>query len=88
MLLLIDAPPEDREVEFAIDVRSTSQRGRRWKSLGELSPMVRAVAHEQFDDIVKRVRIFAPPESVKQIQSVDDFADIVYETARERLLKS
>ena len=88
MLLLIDAPPEDREVEFAIDVRSTSQRGRRWKSLGELSPMVRAVAHEQFDDIVKRVRIFAPPESVKQIQSIDDFADIVYETARERLLKS
>ena len=76
--LLIDAPPAEREVEFNLNVR---QRPRdagdhagpgavRWRSLAELSPVVRSLAHEQFDDLVKRVRIFAPAETAAAVSAL------------------
>ena len=55
--LLIDAPPADKEVEFKIDV--FYQNEGIYRPLSEVSPVVRALAQEQFDDYVKRVRIFA-----------------------------
>jgi len=62
--LIIDAPPAEREVEFRLQVRLRSRdhgaAGEGWRSLAELSPVVRSLAREQFDDLVKRVRIFAP----------------------------
>ncbi len=58
--LLLDAPPIHKEIEFAIEVLSPdSLEG---SPLETLSPVVRALAHEQFDDCVKRVRFFAPAE--------------------------
>lgn len=72
--LLIDAPPVEREVEFRLDVldrtRDTGESEPRFRSLGELSPVVRALAREQFDDLVKRVRIFAPADAAKEIRGL------------------
>ena len=60
--VLVDAPPAEREVEFRLDVRIDGRRGCRWRNLEAMSPAVRALAHEQFDELVKRSRIFVPPE--------------------------
>lgn len=71
--ILIDAPPVKLEVQFQLDVR---QRDGSYRSLGELSPVVHALATKQFDDIVKRVRIFVRPELQDHVASID-FASMV-----------
>ena len=60
MDVLIDAPPQHREVEFRVDVwfRSTNE----YRPLREVSPIVDAMAKTQFDDCVKKVRIFVSRE--------------------------
>lgn len=60
MDVLIDAPPQHREVEFRVDVwfRSSNE----YRPLREVSPIVDAMAKTQFDDCVKKVRIFVSPE--------------------------
>ncbi len=58
--VLIDAPPQHREVEFRVDIFSASER--RYRSLREVSPIVDSMAKTQFDDCVKRVRIYATEE--------------------------
>ncbi|OHB79101.1 MAG: metal-dependent phosphohydrolase [Planctomycetes bacterium RBG_16_64_10] len=57
--ILLDAPPMQREVEFNIPVWFTTERC--YRPLGEISPVVRALAQQQFDDHVKRVRVFVHP---------------------------
>jgi HD superfamily phosphohydrolase len=57
--LVIDAPPLHREVEFHVDVRMSRERC--WKPLQALSPIVDAMARTQFDDCVKKVRVFVNP---------------------------
>ena len=37
--------------------------------------MVNALARTQFDDYVKRVRVFAEPALARQLAGRDDFAD-------------
>ncbi len=66
--ILIDAPPVKLEVQFQLDVR---QRDGSYRTLGELSPVVHALATRQFDDIVKRVRIFVRPHLRAAAQSID-----------------
>lgn len=80
--LLIDAPPAEREVEFRLQVRErTTPRSadttHRWRPLADLSPVVRSLAHEQFDNLVKRVRIFAPAESAAAIARCADLDEAV-----------
>jgi hypothetical protein len=53
----------------------------RWRSLESLSPVVRALAHEQFDDLVKQVRLFAAPEDVAAIQNSSGLEKIILEAA-------
>ncbi len=55
--VLIDAPPVQLEVQFRLNV---VQHGIA-RSLGELSPVVSALATEQFDAFVKKVRVFVSP---------------------------
>ncbi len=55
--VLIDAPPVGLEVEFKVNVRSQGE----FRSLGDISPVVQTLATRQFDDYVKRVRIFVHP---------------------------
>jgi len=56
--ILFDAPPQEREVEFRVEVHWPKENRYRW--LEEVSPVVRTLARQQFDDYVKRVRLFAP----------------------------
>jgi len=57
--ILFDAPPVRREVEFKVDVFFPKEDC--YRSLAEVSPVVKTLAHEQFDDYVKRVRLFVHP---------------------------
>jgi hypothetical protein len=84
--LLIDAPPAEREVEFRLAVREriaarSAAAPHRWRSLSELSPVVRSLAHEQFDNLVKRVRLFAPAESAAAIAACDGLDELILEAA-------
>jgi HD superfamily phosphohydrolase len=56
--VLIDAPSHKLDVQFQMEVRLSQGV---YRQLGDVSPMVQALATKQFDDIVKRVRIFANP---------------------------
>lgn len=57
--VLIDAPPVGLEVQFRLPVR---MRDGSYRLLGDLSPLVQGLATQQFDDIVKRVRVFVAPQ--------------------------
>ena len=83
--LLLDAPPAQREVEFRLQVRerpASSDDPPGWRRLEELSPVVRSLAREQFDDLVKRVRLFAHPDVVALIRGRADLEDLVLEAAQ------
>jgi HD superfamily phosphohydrolase len=60
--ILVDAPPQGLEVQFKVTVKmeSTGQ----FRALGEISPVVQALATKQFDDFVKQVRVFVHPRLV------------------------
>lgn len=82
--ILIDAPPAEREVEFAIDVRepAATTAGAVWMKLADRSPLVRSLAREQFDDVVKRVRVFADPEHAEAIAACPGLEEAILEAAR------
>lgn len=63
--LLIDAPPLHKEVEFKVDIYYPKER--KYFPLSHVSPVVNALARTQFDDYVKRVRIFADPSLAKRL---------------------
>ncbi|MFM1904481.1 MAG: hypothetical protein RLZZ440_2381 [Planctomycetota bacterium] len=83
--LIIDAPPAEREVEFRLQVRErlagSSQPGWRW--LEDLSPVVRSLAREQFDSLVKRVRIFAPAHDATELARCHDLENLLLEAAAD-----
>jgi len=62
--LIFDAPPAKLEVEFNVEVAYPKEDC--YRTLGEVSPVVQTLAREQFDDYVKRVRLFAHPELIRQ----------------------
>ena len=64
--ILIDAPPTKLEVEFQVDVFYPKER--RFRKLSEVSPVVRTLARKQFDNHVKRVRIFAHPRIAGELK--------------------
>jgi len=66
--VLIDAPPVEKEVEIKIDVYYP--KSDRYMPLENISPVVRAMAKEQFDDYAKRVRIFAHPDVAPSLRHV------------------
>lgn len=73
--LLIDAPPITREVEIRIDVHYPKDN--RYVPLDVVSPVVRTLAREQFDDYVKRVRIFASPEDAPTLRKNDRISRLI-----------
>lgn len=79
--ILFDAPPVEREVEFKIDVYFPKER--RYRELGEISPMVETLSRKQFDDYVKRVRIFAHPRVVNDLRGLPNFDELLH-TAIDR----
>lgn len=56
--ILIDAPPPHREVEIAVDIQFAD---RDFRPLRQVSPVVDVLARTQFDEYVKRVRVFLSP---------------------------
>lgn len=56
--LLIDVPPASLDIQFRMEVLL---RNGQFRPLGDISPMVQALATQQFDETVKRIRIFASP---------------------------
>ncbi len=73
--VLFDAPPVEREVEIDVDVYYPKEQ--RYRSLGEVSPVVRTLAREQFDDYVKRVRIFVHPRVAPALRGLENLAELV-----------
>ncbi|WP_417748005.1 HD domain-containing protein [Rosistilla oblonga] len=57
--VLIDAPPQKLEVDINVDV--VDEQGV-VRTLGDVSPVAAVLARQQFDNFVKRVRIFVCPE--------------------------
>jgi HD superfamily phosphohydrolase len=79
--ILFDAPPGEREVEFRVEVYYRKES--RYRMLEQVSPVVRTLAHEQFDDYVKRVRIFAHPRVAAELQALGDVSGLVEGTIDE-----
>ncbi|HJQ79056.1 MAG TPA: HD domain-containing protein [Lacipirellulaceae bacterium] len=71
--VLVDAPPAELEVDFDIEVFYPKERV--YRRLGDVSPVVRTLAKEQFDDYVKRVRIFVHPRIAAEAARLPDLAN-------------
>jgi HD superfamily phosphohydrolase len=63
--ILIDAPPPHREIEFRVPIYFPREGV--YRPLGEVSPVVESLGKRQFDDCVKRVRIFVRSSLVTTI---------------------
>jgi hypothetical protein len=70
--VLVDAPPAELEVDFDIEVFYPKEGI--YRRLGDVSPVVRTLAKEQFDDYVKRVRIFVHPRIAAEAARLPDLA--------------
>jgi HD superfamily phosphohydrolase len=75
--VLFDAPPVMREVQCDVEIHFPKEG--RYRPLGEVSPVVRALAKEQFDDYVKRVRIFAHPHVVEELRRLKDLPQLLHD---------
>jgi uncharacterized protein len=77
--ILVDAPPTQLEVDFDIEVFYPKQDV--YRRLGDVSPVVRTLAQEQFDRYVKRVRIFVHPRLAAELGKLPDvgkrLADVI-----------
>ncbi|MEX2310103.1 MAG: HD domain-containing protein [Pirellulales bacterium] len=71
--VLVDAPPTELEVDFDVDVYFPKQAV--YRRLGDISPVVRTLAREQFDDYVKRVRIFVHPRIAVEAQRLPELSE-------------
>lgn len=77
--ILFDAPPVQKEVEFKVDIYFPKQD--QYRRLGDVSPVVSALARSQFDDDVKRVRVFAASRVVDALRQLPDLADRLLQAA-------
>jgi len=75
--ILFDAPPVGREVQFDVEIHFPKED--RYRTLAEVSPVTCTLAREQFDDYVKRVRIFAHPRVADDLRQLADLSALVVE---------
>lgn len=80
--VIIDAPPAHREVEFKVDIFFPKEAV--YRPLQSVSPVVDSLARTQFDDYVKRVRIFLSPKVHWNLNAAD-LDSMVQEAAEECL---
>jgi len=76
--ILFDAPPARREVEFHVEVFFPKESV--YRTLAEVSPAVHTLATKQFDDYVKRVRIFVHPTVAPELTKVTSIDALMDET--------
>jgi len=77
--ILFDAPPMELEVEFQMDVFFAKEDC--YRRLGDISPVVKTLAREQFDDYVKRVRLFVHPRVAEEIRQLPQLPKLIAEAA-------
>jgi HD superfamily phosphohydrolase len=75
--VLFDAPPTKLEVQFDIEIFYRKEN--QYRSLGDVSPVVQTLARQQFDDYVKRVRIFVHPDLASELRSFSGIQQAVLE---------
>ncbi len=75
--ILFDAPPVEREVQFDVEIYFAKEGC--YRTLDEASPVVRTLATEQFDDYVKRVRLFAHPRVIDRLRPLSQLRDLLSE---------
>ena len=61
------------QTQFAVDIFDRKQD--RYRPLGDVSPVVRTLAERQFDDYVKRVRVFLHPDVMQRLQASSKTVD-------------
>lgn len=76
--ILFDAPPMKLEVEFQIEIFFRKEGA--YRPLGEVSPVVQSLAKQQFDDYVKRVRVFGHPRVAAELKDFASFQAALVET--------
>lgn len=76
--VLIDSPPAKLEVQFNVDV--LNPKSGRYQRFVELSPVVRTLAEKQFDDYVKRARVFVDPQLLPLLREIEDPELLLSET--------
>ncbi len=79
--VLFDAPPIKLEVQFEMDVHFPKEK--RYRKLGDISPVVKTLAREQFDDYVKRVRVFVHPRVAAKVRGLPQLADLIAQAAAQ-----
>jgi uncharacterized protein len=79
--VIIDAPPPRREVEFRVQIYFA--REDRFRPLQEVSPVVDAMARTQFDDSVKRVRVYVSPGHRDAVERYGDVAPLLSRAYRQ-----
>ena len=67
--MIVDAPPAHREVEFRVSIYFPKEDV--YRALPQVSPVVDALARTQFDDYVKRVRVFVAPHVAARLSAID-----------------
>ena len=73
--VLFDAPPMKREIEFNVDIYFPKEH--RYRPLAEVSPVVQTLTTGQFDDYVKRVRIFVHARLADDLRRLPNLSDLV-----------
>ena len=73
--ILLDAPPVKLEVQFQMDVYFAKENC--YRRLGDISPVVKTLAKQQFDDYVKRVRVLAHPRVASQLSDAVDLIELL-----------
>ena len=76
--ILFDAPPVKLEVQFQIEIYFRKEAV--YRPLGDVSPVVQALAREQFDDYVKRVRVFGHPRVADDLKEFRGWNEVLSET--------
>jgi uncharacterized protein len=79
--ILIDAPPVRREVEFHVEVFFPKENV--YRTLAEVSPAVHTLATRQFDDYVKRVRIFVHPALAGDFGKLESIETLMDDTLKQ-----
>lgn len=73
--VLFDTPPMKRETEFHVEIYFPKEQ--RYRPLAEVSPVVQTLTTAQFDDYVKRVRIFVHPNLAPELRRLPNMNQLI-----------
>jgi HD superfamily phosphohydrolase len=77
--ILVDSPPKTKEIEFKISVFYPVEN--KYRPLHDVSPVVRALADEQFEHNVKKIRIFARAEIAETLRQIPNLDELIRHAA-------